>query len=168
MARTEMHKNAANLNVVGGGARTCPFWKKGHCKHGDQCTMAHGKTTGKGGNYPALVGSMHEGKGGKGKGKGSKGKGKGKSKDGGKGACYNCGNTGRFARDCPNDAAHAPALAAPKGRGRGKGKGKGKEKGKQKGGQKGGKGKPIVCYKCGEEGHKSTECGKQGLKRKHP
>ena len=73
----------------------------------------------------------------------SKGKGKGK---GFRGSCFNCGETGHPARECPKPRAE-------KGDGKGKGTGKGFQ---------------GLCFNCGEFGHPARECPKSGRAKGSP
>ena len=90
------------------------------CDTGDQWGMDYSNTLAQVGNLLAAMGK------GKGLGKGNKGKGKGK------GECFNCGQYGHLARDCPK-----PKRTFPPREDKGKGKGKG---GPQGGGFQPGKG----------------------------
>ena len=87
--------------------------------------------------------------------------------------CFNCGEFGHYARDCPKPKGHGKGkgMKGQKGKGKGYGKDGGKAKGKGsgfKGSYKGYKGSwnynPIgsgyqgICWKCGQVGHKAAEC----------
>ena len=75
-------------------------------------------------------------------------KGGGKTQQGGFSYdCYNCGQKGHLARNCPN----------PKGGMKGKGESKGKAEGKSAG-----KGFQGVCYTCGKFGHSQANCWHNG------
>ena len=94
------------------------------------------------------------------------------------GVCLRCGGLGHFARGCPTTESKGKGKGAKGGKGgvdfRFKGKGEsvkggwnwyGKsgftDNGLAKGnkGKSGGKGYQVICWLCGEVGHKAAECG---------
>jgi len=91
-----------------------------------------GRGGGVGGGAPGGYGGGGPG-GGRGRGRGPRGGSGGGGGGGGDRSCYNCGEGGHIARDCPNEST---------GNSR----------------QSGGGGSTRNCYNCGESGHLARDC----------
>ncbi|SPO25710.1 related to DNA topoisomerase III alpha [Ustilago trichophora] len=154
----------AELKTVSKAGPNCgrSFWScareavRLRCKYfewNDEGNPAHG-----GGNDAGFNGAPRYGGGGTGGGSSNVGGGGG----GGGGSCYRCGQPGHWASDCPNPPNQMQSNNGNTSRGPStgsrRGGGSSSKRGRGRGGSLKSGGKDDGCFRCGKQGHWSSEC----------